>query len=272
MMSHVRGIQAYRVFLVVFCAAAQGADLDSATLRVWEEYVRSATGQMERRANSGAQFLWADEVPDRRAKVRGGEVVASPIDPQVPKRTGSGLIHDWVGAVFVPHVTLDAALAVVGDYSRYKEFYAPVVVDSKALSPRDDKVRFSMRLMNKSFFLRTAFDADYESCYVGIDNRRGYTLSRTTRVQEVEQYGSSSRRMLPQGSGSGILWHLFSITRFLERDGGVYIEIEAIGLSRDIPVSMRWLIEPIVRRVSRSSIETCLRQTEIAVRERSIGN
>ena len=44
------------------------------------------------------------------------------------------------------------------------------------------------------------------------------------------------------------------------------LELEAIGLSRDIPGSFRWLIEPIVRRVSQASLSASLRQTEKAVR------
>jgi hypothetical protein len=67
------------------------------------------------------------------------------------------------------------------------------------------------------------------------------------------------------GEGSGVIWRLFSIARYQERDGGVYIELEAIALSRDIPASLRWLAGPIVRRVSRSSLSISLRQTENAV-------
>jgi hypothetical protein len=51
-----------------------------------------------------------------------------------------------------------------------------------------------------------------------------------------------------------------------ERDGGVYIELEAMVLSRDIPAALRWVVDPIVRRVSRSSLETSLQQTADAVR------
>jgi hypothetical protein len=46
----------------------------------------------------------------------------------------------------------------------------------------------------------------------------------------------------------------------------VYIELEAIALSRDIPAALRWAVEPIVRRVSRSSLDTSLQQTKDAVR------
>jgi len=249
-------------------AAAHGAHLEPVTSQVWENYVQSATDRMEHRLSPGQSFLWVDEAPDRLARVRAGEVVVSPAGPEVPKKVPSGLIHDWVGAVFVPNVSLSDAQSVVRDYARYKDLYHPSVIDSKVISRADDKDRFSMRFLNKSILLKTAFDADYESCSTQVDERRLYTVSRTTRVREIEDYGSSGQRAFAEGEGHGIIWSLFAITRLMERDGGVYIELEAIGLSRDIPGSMRWLIEPVVRRISRSSLSTSLEQTANAVRVR----
>jgi len=45
----------------------------------------------------------------------------------------------------------------------------------------------------------------------------------------------------------------------------VYMELEAMALSRDIPVAFRWVVDPIVRRVSKNSLMTSLRQTQEAV-------
>ena len=218
------------------------------------------------RLSPNQPFLWVDEASDRLAKVRAGEIIVSPVGPQNPRRVQSGLIHDWVGAVFVPNVSIKEVLAVLSDYARYKEFYQPTVIDSKATATGDVKDRFSMLLMNKAFFLKTALDTDYESCYVHVHDQKGYGVYRTTRIQEIEEYGAPAQRILHEGEGHGIIWRLFGITRYVERDGGVYIELEAIGLSRDIPPSLRWLIEPVVRRVSRGSILTSLQQTQNAVR------
>ena len=181
------------------------------------------------------------------------------------QRVPSGLIHDWVAAVFIPDATLQDVLVVVGDYANYKEIYKPTVVESKAIASGGAEDRFSMVLMNESFFLKTALDADYESCYVRVDDRRGYNIFRTTRIREIEDYGAPAEHALQQGQGHGILWRLFGIARYVERDGGVYLEVEAIGLSRDLPASLRWLVEPIIRRVSRASLLTSLQQTEKAV-------
>jgi hypothetical protein len=46
---------------------------------------------------------------------------------------------------------------------------------------------------------------------------------------------------------------------------GVYVELEAIALSRDIPAAFRVFVTPIVRRVSRDSLATSLHQTKAAV-------
>ena len=242
------------------------ASLEPATLKAWEEYIDSANLRMEKRLKHDQAFLWVDEAPARLARVRAGEIVVSPISPQIPKKVPSGLIHDWVAAVYIPGVTLKDVLAVLSDYPSYKEIYKPTVVESKATGTNGAEDRFSLVLMSKSFFLKTALDADYESCYVRIDERRGYSVSQTTRIQEIEEYGAPGEHALRPGEGHGIIWRLFGITRYVERDGGVYIELEAIGLSRDIPSSLRWVVEPIIRRVSRASLLTTLQQTENAVR------
>jgi len=247
-------------------AAVHSASLEPTTLKAWEEYIDSANTRMEQRLSNGIAFLWVDEETDRLQKVRAGEIVVSPVGPQNPKRVPSGLIHDWVGAAFIPGATLPDVLQVVRNYEQYKDLYQPSVIDSRVIDTSETKDRFSMLLIHKSTFLKTALDADYESRYVHVDDRRAYSISRATRIQEVDEYGTPAQRTLQQDEGKGIIWRLFSITRYAERDGGVYLELEAIGLSRDLPASLRFLVEPIIRRVSRASLATSLRQTEQAVR------
>jgi len=253
--------------LVMLFCPEQGiaANLTPQTSAAWERYIESATARMERRVSPGETFLWVDEAPERLARVRAGEAVVSPALPQNPKRVPGGLIHDWVGAVFVPGVELADVLDVVSDFAAYKNYYRPTVVDSKVIANTDTGGRFSMLLLNQSLLLKTAFDTDYESRYVRVGKGHAYSISHTTRVQEIEDYGAPAQHLLQEGQGTGIIWRLFSIARFLQRDGGVYIELEAIGLSRDIPVSLRWLVEPIVGRVARSSLVTALQQTGKAV-------
>jgi hypothetical protein len=86
-----------------------------------------------------------------------------------------------------------------------------------------------------------------------------YSVAHTTRVQEL-----SETKRFPDGEGSGYIWRLATISRYQERDGGVYVETEAMALSRPIPMTLHWVVDPIVRRVSRASLETSLEQTREA--------
>jgi hypothetical protein len=251
-------------FLLLLPGVVHAARLDPSTTKAWDEYVEATNLRLQQRLNPGNSFLWVDEAPDRLRRVRASEIVVSPVG-QTPAKVPSGLIHDWIGAVFIPHATLNDVLKVARDYERYKVLYRPTVIDSKVVATGEAKDRFSMLLLTKSAFLKTAMDADYEASYVHVDNQRVYSVSRTTRIQEIEDYGTPGQRMLSEGEGIGLIWRIESITRYVERDGGVYIEFEVMGLSRDIPSSLRWLVDPLVRRASRRSLWTSLRQIRSAV-------
>ena len=72
--------------------------------------------------------------------------------------------------------------------------------------------------------------------------------------------------MALRAEASGYVWCLYSIARLEQRDSGTYVEIEAIALSRDIPAVLRWVVNPVVRRVSRNSMLVSLQKMKEAVR------
>jgi hypothetical protein len=248
-----------------FCTSVKAASLGSATLAAWGEFARSAKVSNEQRAAAEGGFLWMDQAPGRSARVHADEIVVEPMGRHGFTRVPDGLIHDWVGAVFIPGAKLDDVSGALRDYSRYKDWFQPAVADSRLIASSQEKDRFSIVVMNKSFFKDMAFETEYESRVFRLDERRGYSISQSTRAQEIEKYQSTGERRLPEGEGSGMVWKLMSITRYMERDGGVYLELQAIGLSRDIPASLRWAIEPVVRHVLRGALATSLRQMADAV-------
>jgi len=258
------------IFLVaaVTATTATGADLKSETIQQWEDYVKAADTRHANRLAHGV-FLVSDEVAGQTTNLRNGAVVVTPASQQVPLKVQSGLIHDWTGAAFIPHTKLGDVLPVLRDYDRYKDYYRPGVVYAKRIATSESKDQFSMVLMNKSAIARTALDADYQTVYTKIDDHRWLSVTDATRIQEIAEYDTPSQHTLPENHGMGLIWRAHSITHFEERDGGVYIEVEAIALSRDIPTMLRWVVEPIVRRVSRASLAALLQQIEAAVRSHS---
>ena len=244
---------------------AHAANLKAETVAAWDDYVKSVSNTMQDRVRPGGSFLWTYEEAERIAKVHGGEIVVAPAPGPSPRKVPGGLIHHWIAAAFLPGIKLDDILEVTEDYDRYQEFYRPSVIASKTVAREGSNDYFSMQLMNKAFFLKTMLDADYQSTNVRLDEQRFYSISRSTRLQEIQDYGRPGQHRMPEGQGGGYIWKVFSIGRLAQRDGGVYIELEAIALSRDIPAAVRFVVEPIVRSVSRNALLTSLTQTEEAV-------
>lgn len=251
--------------LVTLAWTAQAAELKPETLKAWDQYIEGANARMQERVRGDAPFLWMDEVPDRGRQVREGRIVVAPMTQHTPMRVPLGLIHHWIGAAFFPNTKMDEVLSVVRDYQRYKEYYAPTVIESKGVRQTASEDEFAMILMNKSLLMKRALDSEYQSSYVRLDARRCYSTSFTTRVQEVEDYGEANEHRMPMNEGTGYIWRLYGITRFQQTDGGVLVEVEGMALSRDIPAGFRFMVDPIVRRVSKGSVTTSLKQTQDAV-------
>ena len=222
---------------------------------------------MRNRLTGQQAFLWMDESADRSARVRRGEAVVAPLVGHGMQEAPNGLIHDWIGAAFIPHGTIAGLMAVMHDYDRYKEMYKPVVADSRMLACSASDQEFSMTWKRHVLFVNAAMEGRYRAHDFALDARRGYNITETTSVREIEDYGHAGEHFLPPGSGSGYIWRLHSISRYEERDGGLYLELEVIALTRDIPASLRWLVNPVVNRLSISSLTTTLRQTRQAMGE-----
>jgi hypothetical protein len=255
------------IALMVAGTAAQGhaAELQRATAGAWEEYVRGASARMVARLDGTKPFLWVDEVADRARRVQHGEIVVAPLVGHGTQSVPNGLIHDWIGAAFIPNATIDSLLSVVHDYDRYKDIYKPVVTDSRSLDAGEAEREFSMVWQRHVLFVSAAIEGRYRAHDVLIDSHRGYSIVEGTTLQEIEDYGHPNERVLPPDTGGGFIWRICSMSRYEERDGGVYLEIEAMVLSRDIPGSLRWLVNPVVNRLSVNSLTTTLQQTRTAV-------
>jgi hypothetical protein len=259
------------LLLFVTVVNATAATLKPETVAAWDKFIQTVSEASHQRAQPGHIFLWTFEDPARAAKVLNGEMLAAPASAQNPTKVPGGLIHHWVGAMFVSGVQLDELIQITRDYDRYKEFYGPSVVESKTVPHDGPDDRFSMTLLNQVFFSKRALDADFQLTNVRVDQRRSYSVSRSTRVQEIDAYGQPGQHRVPEGEGGGYIWKLWNVSRFQERDGGVYVEMETVALSRDMAGALALVANPIVRRVSRNSLLISLKQTQAAVRGNAPG-
>ena len=81
----------------------------------------------------------------------------------------------------------------------------------------------------------------------------------------MDNPGKPRRARIAARNRPRFLWKLDTYWRFQERDGGTWIECQAISLTRDIPTGLGWLIEPIIRSLPKDSLENTLRETAAAL-------
>ena len=239
---------------------AIAAELKPKTVEAFDRYI----GETEKRLAESKTFLWADESSDRMQRIKAGEILVEPVHAKAVNPVNGGLVHDWVGSVFIPGATLERTLAMVQDYDRHKDVYKPEVIGSRILSHTGNDYRIFLRLLKKKV-ITVVLNSEHDVKYTPIDKTRWRSVSRTTKISEVENAGKPNEREKPPGTGEGFLWKLDSYWRFEERDGGVWLECEAVSLTRDVPTGLGWMIKPIIRDLPKESLESTLLHTREAL-------
>jgi hypothetical protein len=251
------------------CAAcllpsALGVELRTQTVAAFDRYIRAAEALRDQRVSGARSFLWADESTPRRQQARDGEVVVEPLVGKGDTEVTGGLIHDWIGAVYISGATLDRVLGLVQNYDQHRAVYAPEVIASKTLRRDGNRFRIHLRLLKKKV-ITVVLNTEHDVEYFPLDARRWHSRSYSTRIAEVDNPGEPGERELAPGDDHGFLWRLYSYWRFAERDGGVWVECQAVSLTRHVPTGLGWLIEPIIRGLPRESLANTLRATRAAV-------
>jgi hypothetical protein len=245
---------------------AKVVQLSPETVQAFEAYIRNAEMEEEATLHGSASFLWCDTSPARNREVRERRIAVEFLSGQGPVNVPSGLIHDWIAAAFVPGTSVEETLALIQDYDNHKNIYKPEVIDSALVSRHGNDFRIYLRLLKKKV-ITVVLDTDHEVRYLPLEPSRWLCRSRTTRIAEVEDPGSSKERVLPPDTGHGFLWRLNSYWRFEEKEGGVFVECRAISLTRDVPFGLGWLIEPIIRKLPAESLINTLEATRRALQQ-----
>jgi hypothetical protein len=251
------------------------APLTPEALAAFEHYVELRESRSRQEIASGKNFLAIDsQLPGDRqnsyAALQRGEVIVLPSQScgtAACRDLPGALIHDWTAIIFIPGVTLPQALATLQDYHRAAEYYSPMVLRSRLVSRNGEDFRVFLRLQQRRVFT-VVFDTEYQIHYQIMDATHAVSASRSIRVSEIEDAGTSRERALPPGDDHGFLWRLNSYWRFYQADGGVYLQCNAISLTRDIPASLRWMVGRFIENISRESLVFTLTATRQAVQKK----
>ena len=260
-------LRVFAVTISLLCASATVSpaavgDLKPHTLAAFQSYAAATERRVRAQAGVRGPFLYLDHLPAAQrtrvlADLRGGEMFMQRLETKDANRRAfeiqDGLVHHWLGAVFIPGVGVGETLELIQDYGRHSEIYSPEVEAARIIERRGDEFEVFMRFRKKKV-ITVVMDTIHDVTYVSPATGRVYSISRTSSVREVKDAGEASETALPDGEGTGFLWRINSYWRFLERDGGTYIECESISLTRTIPFMLRWVVGPFVNDVPREQL------------------
>ncbi|MBI2681002.1 MAG: hypothetical protein HYX25_08365 [Candidatus Solibacter usitatus] len=234
------------------------------TLDEFQAYVARVEAGMRERWGGRQPFLWLDENRDARQAARKGEIVVKAYGSQDGNPVTGGLVHDWLGAMFIPGVRMEQVESIIQDFDRHKKFY-PEVIDSITLRREGSTVYGRWRLRKKKV-LTVELNAELEVHQDSASPARWYTRSYTVLMREIANAGTPQEREMPDGHGHGFLWRLNAYWRLEQEPDGVFAECHTLSLSRDVPAGLGWIIRPIIRDLPRQSLIETMKATARAAK------
>ena len=246
----------------VFSVAPTLVAQEPVTTAAFNQYIATAEGKIAQERNSAFSTMDSLALAEKVQFIRrlnGGEIVIEKAGNRAKEIPG-GLIHDWVGTVLIPNATVPQVIALIRDYNHTASYYSPDVMASRLISVNGDDMHVFMRL-RKHKVITVVLDTEYDVHYGLIDAAHQYSISRSTRISEIENPGATDEHALSAGHDHGFMWRLNSYWSFEQVKDGVIVQCEAVSLTRDIPTGLAWMVGPFVNSIPRESLEFTLSAT-----------
>jgi hypothetical protein len=253
------------LFSLALAPMARSAELHENTLAAWRHYIERTEARIGREVASGERFLVRDSLPAveraaAKAALERGEVFTTKLrtldedgsEIEVP----GGMIHHWLGSVLVPGVDVATLVHWLQSYDDHQRYFDEVEA-SKLVSREGESFEIFLRLRRKKV-VTVYYNTDHHVEYRGHGHGLVSSISRSTRIAEVEDAGTADEKEKPIGNDRGFLWRLNSYWRFQQVPGGVVVECESVSLSRGVPLAVRWLVGSYLDSVPRESLASTL--------------
>ncbi|MGB0082124.1 MAG: hypothetical protein WBP90_11430 [Terracidiphilus sp.] len=256
------GTRAAALLLLLAAPAWLAAQPTPEASAAFNSYIGRVEARLAAQHRSAGGFL----APVDFARLRQGELIIAQRTTDAGTELPGALLHDWYGTAFIPSGKAADFERVMKNFDAYPKVYSPQVLTAKVTEHDGDHFQATMRVQQKHM-LTVVMDTAYDITFGRLDAEHGYSISRSTQIAEIGAPGTTHERVLGPGEEHGFLWRMNTYWSYEERDGGLYIQIESVSLSRSIPIGLGWAIGPFIESVPRDSLEFTLRATSNALRK-----
>ncbi len=236
--------------------------LSPQTVAAFEQYAQGVESQVGERWQGKKKFLAIEDDPQTLQSVLQGELFIKQMNDGRPIEITNGLIHDWLGAVYIPNATIERVIGILEDFDNHKNLY-PGVSASRTIRRSGKNVTGYWRLQQKGF-VPVILDVQDEVHYEQITPDRWKGQAYARNITEVDTGLFTRGRKFPLDEGHGYLWRLYAYWSLEGFRGGVLAECRTLSLSRDIPQGLAWAVLPYVQKAPQESLTSTLKATREA--------
>jgi hypothetical protein len=262
-----------RLSILAMFAAAPAcavAEPPAAAVVAFNSYIAKVEARLAQQHRSQHGFLAQvgsnAQTSESEARLRKGEQIIERLTPSTDADLPGAMLHDWRGTAFAPGATAADFEWLMKDYGAYPRTFSPQVVQAKVMAQLHDSLQVTMRVRQKHV-ITVVMDTAYNVNYGRLDAKHGTSISRSTQIKEIGAAGTSSEHALNANEEHGFLWRMNTYWSYEERDGGLYMQIESVTLTRSIPNGFAWIIRPFVESIPRESLEFTLHSACNALRK-----
>ncbi len=231
-----------------------------AAVSAFNVYSHSVESRLAQQHRSTKAFLApvSSDPKNAETRLRQGELILEQLTPPTSVDLSGALIHHWRGTAFAPGAKAADFVRLMRDFNAYPQNFSPQVLQARVLTQDGDHMQAWMRV-RQHHVITVVMDTTYDITFGHLDVQHGYSISRSTRITEVASPGTNSEHTLTASEEHGFLWRLNTYWSYEERDGGLYLQIEAVSLTRSVPTGLGWAIQPYLKSIPRESLEFTLR-------------
>jgi hypothetical protein len=234
------------------------AEPTPAAVSAFNSYISTVESRLAQQHRSTNGFIAS--LAQSQTRLRQGKLIIEQITPSTSADLPGATLYHWRGTAFAPGAKAADFERLMKNFDAYPQKFSPQVLQSKILSQQGDHFQVAMRVRQKHV-LTVVMDTTYDVTFARLDALRGYSISRSTQISEIDAPGTRHEHALSPTEEYGFLWRLYTYWTYEERDGGLYMQIESVSLTRSIPTGLGWAIGPFVESVPRESLEFTLRST-----------
>lgn len=239
-----------------------------AAASAFNSYSKAVESRLDQQHQSPNTFLApaASDTEGVKMGLRQGKLIIERLTPSTGANFSGSLLHHWRGKAFAPGANAADFERLLRDFNSYPRHFSPEVLQAKVLTQGGDRMQAWMRV-RQQHVITVVMDTTYDITFGQLDAQHRYSISKSTRIAEIDAAGTRAERTLSASEDHGFLWRLNTYWSYTEQDGGLYLQIEAVSLTRSIPRGVGWAIQSYVDSIPRESLEFTLRSACNALRK-----